>query len=890
MPNPWEKYQTGTQQGPWTQYSPQETKPKRDLVSRGLGALGGGLMGATEALVNIPGALYETGKAMAAPPASKEEVGMFALGGPAMLTTKRLALDPAREMFRRGTEAEEKGLPAAAAGYRAAGAVPLLGPYVAEKVERAVSGEAPEAIGSSLAEIGLMALGPKGVRKGTQAAKKAEMAALKGVSRGMGAPTGRMSRVAPGAAGEQGITNMEVLKFAQGKGIDLMPGQATQARPLQAMQSVGERGLFGKSVERLHNYLETQKRKLLSSFDEFSQRIGTPEEGLQKPPTTTAALLPETPGAALKPGQTPSSLARAQQELGRNMEAFESEIEATKKQLRGVERRRADGGPPEGTAERRIIGRRSGTPDAEAAGTAIQGPVKRLYEASKNRLESMKQDFQERVASAIEGISPETPDRLTIGTKLKESTSAALERAKAAAQADYEQSIGQVGKQKVDVRAVADKYASRLKDMAEALQNEPAEYSRPITALLSKASEFGRQGIRGSKFGEVKLPGAGSLDVNTLRQLRSDYLDMARDVSGTVPKQVNRLAAEIASDIDAILDTAAQKGGWSQQWRKANAGWKRLQETYNDPQSPLYRALQADDPSKAIQYLSSKAGGGSQQSVRILKENVPEAIPAVQRQVMQEIADSNFQMSKGKIGGYSEAYLKDLFGDEWITGLQEIAAEAKDLAGRKPSVDPLLRRIAESPEAAKVPQMITEKGFIGGSPERIRSIRLVSKEAGVDLLAPLKRQVFDDILNKNFSTVGNKLSGYSDAFLKELLTPAELRELKLFAETARRLRIEINPSGTSNILLGEEQVAAPIRAAVTKSTVPLAAQLLPKGLAARLSISPRFMEAVTGTTPRFVPGQYEPPFSLPRVGRRSSIESGFQYGAGAGLPSTLGRD
>lgn len=76
-------------------------------------------------------------------------------------------------------------------------------------------------------------------------------------------------------------------------------------------------------------------------------------------------------------------------------------------------------------------------------------------------------------------------------------------------------------------------------------------------------------------------------------------------------------------------------------------------------------------------------------------------------------------------------------------------------------------------------------------------------------LEPLKRQVIEDVAKNNFGIGKDGLGGYSHAFLNTLFGPEATKELYLKADLGRRFRWEVNPSGTSNVMIGESQLLHP---------------------------------------------------------------------------------
>lgn len=79
------------------------------------------------------------------------------------------------------------------------------------------------------------------------------------------------------------------------------------------------------------------------------------------------------------------------------------------------------------------------------------------------------------------------------------------------------------------------------------------------------------------------------------------------------------------------------------------------------------------------------------------------------------------------------------------------------------------------------------------------------KNEGIDL-GPLKNQVVQDIASKGFGIRGNTLAGYDHSFLNELFGPNATQELYTKSELARRLGVEVNPSGTGRINIARDEL------------------------------------------------------------------------------------
>ena len=73
-------------------------------------------------------------------------------------------------------------------------------------------------------------------------------------------------------------------------------------------------------------------------------------------------------------------------------------------------------------------------------------------------------------------------------------------------------------------------------------------------------------------------------------------------------------------------------------------------------------------------------------------------------------------------------------------------------------------------------------------------------------LGAVRSQIIRDIASKGFGARGNTLAGYPDSFLQKLFGPSDTQELYTAAETARRLNLEVNPSGSGRMLIAKDQI------------------------------------------------------------------------------------
>jgi hypothetical protein len=154
-----------------------------------------------------------------------------------------------------------------------------------------------------------------------------------------------------------------------------------------------------------------------------------------------------------------------------------------------------------------------------------------------------------------------------------------------------------------------------------------------------------------------------------------------------------------------------------------------------------------------------------------------------------------------------------------------------------------LYQIANQGDPAKV----TRKLLANGSAADVQLMQNAGMGSGVQAL---QRQTITDIANRGFKVTPDGLGGYSDSFLNQLFGPARTKELYLNGELARRMGFEMNPSGTSNVLLGLDQLSLtpnrfmiPVGAARLSMPRPAGSFLRSSGP----SVAPRIAGATLGS-------------------------------------------
>lgn len=144
--------------------------------------------------------------------------------------------------------------------------------------------------------------------------------------------------------------------------------------------------------------------------------------------------------------------------------------------------------------------------------------------------------------------------------------------------------------------------------------------------------------------------------------LRSLFLDLGRTMGADLPTRAQGVFKTMSKAADSALESDSRAAGVEKEWRGANAGWKEHIGKYGDKSSPLYRILDQADPKKITRDLMNRKSAAD---IEILKnEKLDPALEALRGRVVADIAKRKFTVDREGIGGYSDAFLKTLFGPE----------------------------------------------------------------------------------------------------------------------------------------------------------------------------------------------------------------------------------
>lgn len=145
-------------------------------------------------------------------------------------------------------------------------------------------------------------------------------------------------------------------------------------------------------------------------------------------------------------------------------------------------------------------------------------------------------------------------------------------------------------------------------------------------------------------------------------QLRKFFRDMG-ETQG-LPNQTQAMFKQMSGVVDKTMEQSA--GANADDWRAANQGWRDYSTKYGDPQSILYKIGRTQDPTRVVTMLQNAPAT----DILLAKQEMGDAaLEPLRRQVIQDIAQSRFNVGHDGLGGYSDSYLKALFPADQVKEL-----------------------------------------------------------------------------------------------------------------------------------------------------------------------------------------------------------------------------
>lgn len=194
------------------------------------------------------------------------------------------------------------------------------------------------------------------------------------------------------------------------------------------------------------------------------------------------------------------------------------------------------------------------------------------------------------------------------------------------------------------------------------------------------------------------------------------------------------------------------------------------------------------------------------------------------------------QMASATDGAIESGMGAERVADKWRAANAGWREYVQDFGDRQSPLNQILKQ----QDPAKITDQLLQRSSV-------RDLQFLREHNAEGALEALKRQVIEDVANSHFGIGREGLGGYPDSFLRELFGSDGVRELYTASEVGRRFRWQMNPSGTSNVMLAAEQYRKPSAFAL----YPLAAKAsMPRPAASYLQTlaSPASRYALSGAT------------------------------------------
>jgi len=149
--------------------------------------------------------------------------------------------------------------------------------------------------------------------------------------------------------------------------------------------------------------------------------------------------------------------------------------------------------------------------------------------------------------------------------------------------------------------------------------------------------------------------------IQSMRNLRTEFWEKGNDYSGNIPDSARALYKQAAARVDDEIMKAATGTPFEDSFRDASGQWKELQQKFNEPGSVFYKILQQKDPTRIV---SSLQHAPATDIAAIKAEGMDAALEPLRRHVLRDISSTGFSVRGGELGGYSDAYLRELFGPD----------------------------------------------------------------------------------------------------------------------------------------------------------------------------------------------------------------------------------
>jgi hypothetical protein len=404
----------------------------------------------------------------------------------------------------------------------------------------------------------------------------------------------------------------------------------------------------------------------------------------------------------------------------------------------------------------------------------------------------------EKATAILDRATPETMSREDFGNTVQESLRNHQTLLNDQASALFKDLDSKVGNTLPDMKAVRTQAQGIIKDNQNYYANHPE--------LLSGAPGRAWSIVKSLADTSSEAP---KLDTwSDLHKMRSDLMNMYRspDIVGSNAegwlKQLTGKVDESMTGASSGLSTADEA-----KFREANKIYAGMKQTYDNPQSPLYHIVRAQDGSTAANSLSNISPQVAKQIRQAGSDlETPELNQHLQRQTIDRLMDPTGNGTPDLPGlpdRFAKAQKERLGGVLSPRQMSDLHDLTREIQTPGPYDNPRsdVHKIINAKDGLTAATSALDAG-----PEGIQQITKAAQAIGSkDVIPQLQRQTISRLL----SPAGNELpdlKNLSSRFtraqkekLGAVLTPDQIQSLDDLARTARTVNYDANPAGSGKL-------------------------------------------------------------------------------------------
>ncbi|HEV2348837.1 MAG TPA: hypothetical protein VG028_03220 [Terriglobia bacterium] len=170
----------------------------------------------------------------------------------------------------------------------------------------------------------------------------------------------------------------------------------------------------------------------------------------------------------------------------------------------------------------------------------------------------------------------------------------------------------------------------------------------------------------------------GTLSWQSAAELLCDLREKGSGLTGQVSQQAQAVCQNAAELLRTSMEKAAREAGPEAYtaWLAAEAHWKNFQDAWTSKPLSWLRDPLISASGLVERLLAKGQEGGNAGYIRVLKEHGFNLGP-LGRQILDRIRNDSFAVRDGRLGGYSNDFLREILGPNGTDELYRLAAVAR---------------------------------------------------------------------------------------------------------------------------------------------------------------------------------------------------------------------